>query len=58
MKNSRAMTRRDILTAGAGVGAFTFLPSRVLGRAGALAPSEKLNIAFIGIGGLYGPRGL
>jgi len=52
------MTRRDILTAGAGVGAFTFLPSRVLGRAGALAPSEKLNIAFIGIGGLYGPRGL
>jgi predicted dehydrogenase len=35
----------------ASAGAFAFLPSRVLGRSGALTPNEKLNLAFIGIGG-------
>lgn len=51
------VTRREILTSSLGVGAFSFLPSKVLGRAGAIAPSDKMNIAFIGVGGLYGPRG-
>ena len=39
-----------MIAAGAGAASFTFLPSRVLGRGGALAPSEKLNLAFAGIG--------
>jgi predicted dehydrogenase len=39
------MTRRDLLAGSAGL--FTFLTSRV----GALAPSDRLNLAFIGIGG-------
>ena len=43
------VTRRNVL-AGAAAAGFAFLPSRVLGRAGALAPSEKLNVAFVGIG--------
>ena len=45
-----AVTRRELLrTAAGGAAAFTFLPARVLGRGGP-APSEKLNIAVIGIG--------
>jgi predicted dehydrogenase len=39
-----------MLAASAGIGGFTFLPARVLGRGGAIAPSDKLNIAFIGVG--------
>jgi predicted dehydrogenase len=45
----KKISRREVLAAGA-VGALTILPSRALGRAGLLAPSDKLNIAFIGIG--------
>jgi predicted dehydrogenase len=40
-------------TAGA-VGAFTFVPGHVLGRAGAQPASERLNIAAIGSGGMGG----
>jgi predicted dehydrogenase len=47
--------RRGLL---AGSAAFTFLSSSVLGRGGATAPSDKLNIGFIGVGGLYGSRGI
>ena len=36
----------------AGAVAFTFVPSHVLGRAGAQSANEKLNIAAIGIGGM------
>jgi predicted dehydrogenase len=46
------ITRRSFASA------FTVLPASVLGRAGAFPPSAKLNVAFIGIGGLYGPRGI
>ncbi len=49
-QDSKTMSRREMLAAGAGVAGFTFLPARVLGRGGALAPSEKMNIAVIGIG--------
>ena len=44
------LSRREMIAASAGAAAFTFLPSRVLGRGGATPPSEKLNIAFVGIG--------
>ena len=43
MKN---ISRREF----AATGALTFLPSRVLGRGREPPPSEKLNLAFMGIG--------
>lgn len=49
-KAKRPMTRREVLAGVAGGAGFICLPSRVLGRAGFLAPSEKLNVAFAGIG--------
>jgi predicted dehydrogenase len=47
----KSISRRELIGAAmGGVTAFTILPSRVLGRGGATPPSEKLNIAVIGIG--------
>ena len=50
-------TRREFIKTGAALGAgamaFTIVPSHVLGKAlGHVAPSDKLNIAGIGIGGV------
>jgi predicted dehydrogenase len=50
MSEKNKISRRDMLAMSAAATGFTFLPSRVLGRAGHVAPSDKLNIAFIGIG--------
>ena len=51
-RRSSNLSRREFVrTSTAGVGAFLFLPSHVLGRDGAIPPSEKLNIAGIGMGG-------
>jgi len=46
-----AISRRNFLgrTAAAAVG-FSIVPRRVLGGAGYVAPSDKVNIAFIGVG--------
>ncbi len=53
MKNKNTISRRNFLrntiTAAA---AFTILPSTVIGGFGYTAPSDKLNIAGIGIGGM------
>ncbi|MFN6049865.1 MAG: Gfo/Idh/MocA family protein, partial [Planctomycetia bacterium] len=38
------------MAAGAVAGIPTFIPARVLGREGAVAPSEKINLGVIGIG--------
>jgi len=52
-KKTMGVTRRDFLrTAAAGAATFTIVPSHVLGGAGRQAPSEKLNIAGIGVGGM------
>jgi len=60
MKNKKGKTekgkgidRRSFLrsTAAAGVAAFTIVPRHVLGGPGYTPPSEKLNIAGIGVGG-------
>ena len=51
MEPKKQISRREVLAATTALGSFTFLPAHVLGRGGALAPSEKLNIAFIGVGG-------
>ena len=52
---SRKMNRRSFLctsssTAGAFLAAPYFVPSTVLGRDGAVAPSEKITVGFIGTG--------
>ena len=48
------MNRRDFLksaaTAGAAIALPTFIPARALGRDGAVAPSERINLGAIGIG--------
>jgi len=45
------ITRREFIGAAASVTAFTIVPRHVLGGPGQTPPSEKLNIACIGIGG-------
>jgi predicted dehydrogenase len=45
------MNRRQFLGSAAGVAAFTIVPRHVLGGPAHVSPSEKLNIAGIGIGG-------
>src|SRR5437879_6412831 len=51
-KISQRVSRRRFL-GGAAIASATFmvLPARVLGRGGSKPPSEKLNLAGIGIGG-------
>jgi len=50
-KDKGDFSRRRFLGTGAAVAAFTIVPRHVLGGAGFVPPSEKLNIAGIGIGG-------
>jgi predicted dehydrogenase len=45
------LSRRSFVKGAAAVAAFTVVPRHVLGGAGKVPPSEKLNIAGIGIGG-------
>ena len=45
------LTRRSFLLTGAAAAAFTIVPRSVLGGPRHIAPSDKLNIAGIGIGG-------
>ena len=47
----RAITRREFLGAAAAVTAFTIVPRHVLGGPGYTAPSDKLNVAGVGVGG-------
>ena len=46
------ISRRDFLSGAAAIGAFTIVPRHVLGGPGETAPSEKLNIAGVGVGGM------
>ncbi len=50
MARKRISRRKFVGNVGAGV-AFTIVPRHVLGR-GLTAPSDKLNIACIGVGGM------
>ena len=47
-----SMSRRDFMGAVAATAAFTVVPRHVLGGRGRTAPSDKLNVACIGIGGM------
>jgi predicted dehydrogenase len=51
MSNS-AIHRRDFVAAAASAAALSIVPRHVLGGANQTAPSEKLNIAGIGVGGM------
>ncbi|GAG50435.1 unnamed protein product, partial [marine sediment metagenome] len=45
------ISRRDFMGSSVAAAAFTIVPRHVLGGSGNTAPSEKLNIAGIGVGG-------
>lgn len=47
----RKLSRRGFISIAAASAAFTIVPRHVLGGAGNTSPSEKLNIAGIGVGG-------
>jgi len=51
MSEKRKINRRQFLGGAAAVAAFTIVPRYVLGGPRQIPPSEKLNIASIGIGG-------
>ncbi len=47
----RKLSRRSFMSSAAAAAAFTIVPRHVLGGSGNTAPSEKLNIACIGVSG-------
>ncbi len=52
MKSTNRMNRRQMIAAGAAAAAVTIVPRHVLGGAGQKPPSEKLNIAGVGLHGM------
>lgn len=53
VENENGMSRRQFVGAvGAATAAFTIVPRHVLGGPGYMAPSDMLNIAGIGVGGM------
>ena len=48
------LSRREFMGAAAAAAAFTFVPRHVLGGRRYISPSEKLNVACIGVGGMGG----
>jgi predicted dehydrogenase len=51
MKRADLFSRREVLAAGAGIAAATIVPRHVLGQ-GQEPPSERLNVAGVGVGGM------
>jgi hypothetical protein len=54
MKPSDRINRRQMIATGATVAAITIVPRHVLGGLGHSPPSQKLNIAGVGVGGQGG----
>jgi len=52
MRPTDPINRRDLLAAGAAAAAVTIVPRHVLGGPGQTPPSEKLNIAGVGLHGM------
>jgi len=52
MRSMCNVTRRQAIASGAAVAAMTIVPRHVLGGPGHTPPSEKLNVAGIGVGGM------
>ncbi len=54
-KEKNSISRRKFIgTVGTAAAGFTILPSYVVGGLGHIPPSDKLNIAGIGVGGVGG----
>ena len=53
-KHRTQFTRREFLGTTAALAAFSILPRHVLARSGQLAPSDKMNIGCVGVGGMQG----
>jgi predicted dehydrogenase len=53
-RSETGLTRRDCLIGAAAATAFTIVPRHVLGGAGQVPPSEKMNIGCVGVGGMQG----
>ena len=51
-QRDKKISRRDFIGSAATAMAFTIVPSHVLGGTGNTPPSEKLNIAGVGFGGM------
>ena len=51
---TRQISRRQFLGGAAAAAAFTVVPRHVLARSGQTPPSEKLNVASIGVAGMGG----
>src|SRR5512147_2722722 len=49
--NRRRFLRQSAATLGAAIVAPTIIPASALGRGGARAPSERITMGFIGVGG-------
>jgi len=52
--NESKISRREFMSGAAAAMAFTIVPRHVLGGEGHTAPSEKLNVAGVGVGGMGG----
>jgi len=52
MKSKKISRRKFLGSTAAAVSAFTIVPRHVLGGAGYTPPSEKLNVAGVGVGGM------
>ena len=50
--SNKPISRRKFISSAAAVSAFTIVPRHVLGGNGNIAPSSKVNIAGIGVGGM------
>ena len=53
-KNKTQVTRREFLGTTAALAAFSIVPRYVLARSGQPAPSEKMKIGCVGVGGMQG----
>ena len=52
-ENSKSKSRRKFIkSVGIAAAGFTIVPRHVLGGSGFIAPSDKLNIAGVGVGGM------
>jgi predicted dehydrogenase len=54
MEEKKLISRRELISGAVAAGCISLLPSRVLGHAEQIAPSDRANIAFIGVGNYGG----
>jgi predicted dehydrogenase len=52
MKSARSLSRRDFVKGAAAFGAPLIIPASAIGRDNRPAPSNRINVGFIGVGGM------